>query len=135
MRGVRCNTYTSNYKCYFKAPDFPRTYDVTLFSPNPRMALGRVEGDAVLPKSRHMPRVWQGSRCRYVQFLGGACMLRPANGTWRYTLQEGMSLIWPGREATPPDKRDKFRWVQTTRDRLMFKGLCRGHSWEVLAAF
>ena len=92
---------------------------------------------AVLPESEvYASRAWQGSRCRYVQFLGGglACFACKRH-LWRYTSAGGneSNLAW--REATPPDKRDKFRWVQTTRDRLMFKGLRRGHSWEVLAAF
>ena len=46
MRECEVNTYTSNYKCYFKALASEKPMHITLFSLNPRiLALGRVEGD------------------------------------------------------------------------------------------
>ena len=90
-----------------------------------------------LPESGvYASRGWQGSRYRYLQFLGGGLVFFACKWhLWRYTSAGGneSNLAW--REAISPDRRDKFRWVQMTRDKLMFKGLCRGHSWEVLEAF
>lgn len=100
MRECEVNTYTSNYKCYFKALASEKPTHVTLFSPNPRiLALGFAGGRwRFCPSPEYMPPgLGREAGADTSSSWAGAWHASPANGTFGDThLQEGMSLIWPG---------------------------------------